>query len=71
MRESKGLGKEQMALVIMDVFTGQMTSKVKEFLKENKILLTNVTANMTRFYRPLDLTVNRSVKRFIAKKFNG
>ena len=71
MRESKGLGKEQMALVIMDVFTGQMTSKFKEFLQENKILLTNVTANMTRFYRPLDLTVNRSVKRFIAKKFNG
>ena len=71
MHESKGLGKEQMALVIMDVFTGQMTSKVKEFLQENKILLTNVTANMTRFYRPLDLTVNRSAKRFIAKKFNG
>ena len=67
----EGLGKEQMALVIMDVFTGQTTSKVKEFLQENKILPTNVIANMTRFYRPLDLTVNRSVKRFIAKKFNG
>ena len=32
MRESKGLGKEQMALVIMDVFTGQMTSEEKELL---------------------------------------
>ena len=28
MRKSKGLGKKQMALVIMDVFTGRMTSDV-------------------------------------------
>ena len=70
MRESKGLGKEQMALVIMDVFTGQMTSEVK-ILQGRNILLTNVAANMTRFYQPLNLTVNGSTKRFIAKKFNG
>ena len=37
MRESKGLGKEQMAHVIMDVFTGQMTSEVKKVLQENNI----------------------------------
>ena len=59
-----------MGLVIMDVFTGQMTSEVKEVLQENKILVTNAPANMTRFYQPLDLTVNGSAKRFIAKKFN-
>ena len=60
-----------MALVIMDVFTGQMTSEVNKVLQENNILVTNVPANMTRFYQPLDLTVNGSAKRFIAKKFNG
>ena len=70
MRESKGLGKEQITLVIMDVFTGQMSSKVK-ILQGKNILLTNVPANMIRFYQPLNLTVNGSTKRFIAKKFNG
>ena len=71
MRRSKGLGKEQMVLVIMDVSTGQMTSEVKEVLLENNILVTNIPTNMTRFYQPLDLTVNESAKRIIAKKFNG
>ena len=32
----------------MDVFTGQMTSAVK-VLEQNHILVTNVSANMTRF----------------------
>ena len=58
MRELKGLGKELMAFVKMDVFSGQMTSEDKEVLQENNVLLTNVPANMTRFYQPLDLTVN-------------
>lgn len=70
-RELKGLDKRQKALVIMDVFTGQMTSEVKEVLEKNDILVTNVPANMTRFYQPLDLTVNGSAKRFIAKKFHN
>ena len=70
-RELKGLDVEQKALVIMDVFTGQMPSDVKEVLQENNILVTNVPAIMTRFYQPLDLTVNGSAKRFLAKKFNG
>ena len=70
-REAKGLGEDQKALVVMDVFTGQMTSEVRDVLRENNILVTNVPANMTRFYQPLDLTVNGSAKRFLAKKFNG
>ena len=71
MRESKSLGEEQMALVIMGVFTGQMTSEFKEVLQKNNILVTNVPANMTRFYQPLDLTVNGSAKTSTVKKFNG
>ena len=47
-RESKGRGEQQKPLVIMDVFTGQMTSAVK-VLEQNHILVTNVSANMTRF----------------------
>ena len=52
--EWKGLGEQQKAFVIMDVFTGQMTSAFKEVLEENNTLVTNVPANMTRFYQPFD-----------------
>ena len=55
----------------MDVFTGQMTTDVSNIFAENNILVTNVPPNMTRYYQPLDLTVNGSAKRFMAKKFNG
>ena len=71
MRESKGLGKEQMALVIIDALAGQMTFEIKEVLQENSVLVTNIPTNLTRFYQPLDLTVNGSARRFVTKKFNG
>ena len=54
----------------MDVFTGQMTSEVLTLLCSNNILVTNVPANMTKFYQPLDLTVNGYAKRYMARKFN-
>ena len=55
---------DQYALVIMDVFTGKKTTKVINLLKDNKILVTNISANMTRFYQPLDLTVDGYAKKF-------
>ena len=70
MRSSDGLYENQYALVTMDVFTGQMTSDVLNLLRNNTILLTNIPANMTKFYRPLVLTVNGYAKRFMAQKFN-
>ena len=62
---------DQYALVIMDVFTGQKTTKVMNLLKDNKILVTNIPANMTHFYQPLDLTVNGYAKKFMSRKFNS
>ena len=55
---------------IMDVFTGQMTIDVLNLLRDNKILLANVPANMIKFYQQLDLTVNSYAKRFMTRKFN-
>jgi len=69
-RSSDNISADQYALVVMDVFTGQMTSDVLSLLRDNKILLTNVPPNMTKFYQPLDLTVNGFAKRFMARKFN-
>ena len=61
---------DQKALVIMDVFTGQTTTVVLEAFKEADICIVNVPANMTKFYKPLHLTVNGYAKRFIKRKFN-
>ena len=54
----------------MDVFTGQMTTAVLEAFKEANVCIINVPANMTKFYQPLDLTVNGYAKRFLKRKFN-
>ena len=60
---------DQKALVIMDVFTGQMTAEVLNAYEEANILIINVPANMTKYYQPLDLTVNGYAKRFLKSKF--
>lgn len=59
----------QYALVIMDVFKGQMTDKVISFLNDNSVLHEKVPANMTHYFQPLDLTVNGASKQFMKKKF--
>lgn len=61
---------DQKALVIMDVFTGQMTSKVLDLYKEQNIEIACVPANMTHLLQPLDLTVNGYAKKYTRRKFN-
>ena len=56
------LGEKQHALLIIDVFSRQMTNPVIEKLKENIIKL-------TRVHQPLDLIVNDSAKAFLKKNF--
>ena len=61
---------DQKVLVIMDVFTGQMTTEVINAYKKANILIVKVPANMTKYYQPLDLTVNGYAKSFFKRKFN-
>ena len=68
-RENLGVENDQETLLIMDVFSGQMTDPVKEKLRQNNILLVRVPANMTNLFQPLDLTVNGSFKAFMKQKF--
>ena len=53
----------------MDVFTGQMTTEVINAYNKANILIVNVPANMTKYYQPLDLTVNGYAKGFLKKRF--
>ena len=69
-RESLGLPSDQKALMILDAFTGQMTEDVVNKYLDNNILLVIVPKNMTKFYQPLDLTVNGYCKRFLKEKFS-
>ena len=68
-RERLGL-PEQRALVLMDVFRGQMTDMVLGYLDDNLVCHEKVPANMTRYFQPLDLTVNGEAKKFLSKKFS-
>lgn len=69
-RENLGLPKDQKALMIMDAFTGQMTKDVVNKYLDSDILIVNVPKNMTKFYQPLDLTVNGFCKKFLKGKFS-
>ena len=70
-RSSEGIPNDQYSLVKMDVFTGQKASEVLDLLNANKILVTNVPPNMTKYYQPLDLTVKGYAKKFLSRKFSG
>ncbi|XP_057303392.1 uncharacterized protein LOC130640840 [Hydractinia symbiolongicarpus] len=60
---------KQAALLIFDVFRGQITEEVTELLKKNNIFLVLVPSNMTHIFQPLDLTVNNHCKQFMRNLF--
>ena len=70
-RQSLSLDPQYPALLIMDVFKGQMTKQVKDLLNENSIKLQKVPANLTYLFQPLDVegSPNGHEKRFMKKKF--
>ena len=68
-RSELNLPATQKALVIWEVFKGQVTQRVLDKLKSLDCEFVAVPANMTHFFQPLDLTVNRSAKQFMRKQF--
>ena len=70
-RISFSLDFDHPALLIMDVFKGQMTRSVGELLNENHILLEKVPSNLTYLFQSLEVqgVPNGYVKRFMKKKF--
>ena len=70
-RNTLKLDAEYPAMLLMDVFKGQMIDPVKEILKRNNTILQKVPANLTYLFKPLDAQggPNGYAKRFIKKKF--
>ena len=68
-QEKLKLEPSQPALMMLDVFSGQMTTPVTDKPKENHIKYVPVPANMTNLFQPLDLIVNKSVKAFMKRNF--
>ena len=61
---------DQAALLIFDVFRGQITDDVLNYFKENRIETVFFQAHMTNLLQPLDVTVNGYAKTFCRKRFN-
>ena len=59
----------QTALLIFDVFKGQITYKVTKFIEENNFVFVQVPNNVTDQFQPLDLNVNDHTKEFLKGKF--
>ena len=70
-RETLNLDKNQPALLIIDVFSGQVTKPIIDKMTENNIKLVKVPANITRLFHSLDLTVNGAVKAYLKKRFTA
>ena len=70
-RNTLKLDAEYPAMLLMDVFKGQMTDPVEEILKRKNIILQKVPANLTYLFQPLDVQggPNGYAKRFMKKKF--
>ena len=70
-KENLGLPPQQRALIICDVFKGQTTEAVRNKLESLMIEQVEVPANMTHFFQPLDLTVNKEAKNHTRKEFTS
>ena len=68
-REELGLPAEQRALLIYDVFKGQLTPAILKLIDDNYCVMVPVPANLTHHFQPLDLLFNSMAKKFLNKKF--
>ena len=62
--------KEQMSLIIMDTFKGQDNDVILDLCQKNFCQVVIVPHNLTNWFQPLDITVNKPVKSFISNKYN-
>lgn len=59
------------ALAIFDHFSGQLTEHVKDVLESNNILFVDVPPNCTDQLRPMDISINKSIKASLKASFSS
>jgi hypothetical protein len=69
-REELKLSSTQPAIVLFDVFKGQLTSDIVSLLEDSNIYLVKIPANCTDRLQPMDFSVNKAAKEFMRKKFS-
>lgn len=57
------------ALLIINVFSGQMTDPVIKMLREKRIKIFRVPANMTNLFKTQGFAVNGSAKAYMKRMF--
>jgi hypothetical protein len=57
------------ALVIMDNFKGQVTTKINDLLEANDIHVCLLPPNTTDVLQPMDISVNKPAKDYLKRKF--
>lgn len=65
------LGDNKAALVIIDNFRGQITSKINSLLEEHNIHMCLLPPNTTDLIQPMDIAVNKPAKDFLKQKFEA
>ncbi len=68
-RKHLSLAENHPALVIFDRFKGQCTEGMMSLIDDNHLRLVIVPANCTDRLQPLDVSVNKSAKEFLRRKF--
>ena len=63
--------KEQTLFIIMDMFKGQDNKVIMDLCKKFFCHALIIPCNLTNKFQPLDITVNRPAKSFIANKYNA
>jgi len=64
------LGDTFPALVIFDVFKGQITDSIFRILRDNDIYVISILANCTGKLQPMDLSVNKAFKNSMKQQFS-
>lgn len=64
-------GKDMPCLIIFDMFKAHLTASFTQKMTELNALVVKIPANMTDHLQPLDLSVNKSLKNYVANKFDG
>ena len=62
---------DQRVDLLADIFEGQWTPAVENIIKENNGFMVPIPNNMTSYFQPLHITVNRACKAFLRNNAQG